>query len=111
DEDVATIMALCDAYIKKISELIKKRFDDTNDGMSLNFDENDQLILNGMNIHAFVEQCRINPNPKSIIFLKGIKTRLELVLERKTSSRNYVHIKEVIMVLFDQIKKIIKEDD
>lgn len=108
EEQLSVIFALCDAYIARVSELIKKRYEETKDGLSLIFDDEGNLILNGMNIHALVQQCEENPNPKSITFLKGIKARLELVLETKVNSRNYEHIHEVILKLFEKIDKILK---
>ncbi|MBF0104339.1 MAG: hypothetical protein HQM16_03320 [Deltaproteobacteria bacterium] len=107
EDELAVIFALSDAYIKKISDLIKKRYDETKDGINLVFDENAQLIINSMNIHAFVDQCRASPNPKSLLFLKGVRSRLAHVLENKVSSRNYERIRDVILELFKEIDEIL----
>jgi len=109
EEELSNIFALCDAYIARISELIKKRYEETKDGMSVAFDEDGQLILNGMNINAYVDNCRDNMNPKSLMFLKGIRTRLELVLENKSDNRNYERIQDVISALFNEIDQILKQ--
>ncbi len=108
EEDLGVIYSLCDAYILRISELIKQRYDATKDGLSVVFDENGQFILNGMNIHALVENTRDNPNEKALLFLKGIRTRLDLVLENKSNNRNFDRIHEVVLDLFKEIDEILK---
>lgn len=106
-EELGIIYSLCDAYIARISELIKQRYDQTKDGMSLFFDEQGQLVVNGMNVHAYVQECRQNANPKSLIFLKGIRQRLEHAMHNRVDSRNYERLQEVILKLFDEIDEIL----
>ncbi|MBU0506900.1 MAG: hypothetical protein ABII18_11545 [bacterium] len=107
DDDLGVIFSLCDAYIARISEFIKQRYDATTDGLSVLFDENNQLILNGMNIHAFLENCHDNLNEKSCIFLKGIRARLERVLNNKSNSRNFDRIQDVVLELFTEIDALL----
>ena len=107
DAEVATILAICDAYITKISELIKNRYDETKDGLSVHFDENGQLLLNGINIHAFVHNSRNHQTDKSQLFLKGIKNRLEFVLKNKTNNRNYDRLRSVILELIEEINLLL----
>lgn len=109
EAQLSQIFALCDGYIARVAELIKRRFDETKDGLSIAFDENNQLILNGMNIHAYVENCRENLNPKSLTFLQGIRTRLEHVLENKSHSRNFERLEDVIKALFAEIDEILRK--
>ena len=109
DEDMSVIFSLCDAYIARISELIKQRYYATKDGLSVHFDENNQLILNGMNIHAFLENCHENLNDKSRIFLKGIRARLDRVLQNKSNSRNFDRIQDVVLELFKEIDVLLAE--
>ena len=110
EDELSSIFALCDIHILKIAELIKKRFDATKDGLDVVFDEDGQLVLNGMNIHAYVERCRSEPNAKSLAFLRGIRRRLELVLENKVNSRNYDRIEGVVTALFVEIDAILGAD-
>lgn len=109
EEEIGQIFALCDAHIQRISELIQKRYQDQQDGYSLEFLDNGQLLLNGMNMHELVAQCRDNPNQKSLIFLKGIQGRLNRVLESKIQSRNYDRIKAVVLELLKQTHDIFSE--
>ncbi len=103
DDELSVIYALCDAYVLKISELVKRRYDQTKDGLNVTFDEWGQLVLNGLNIHAVIEQCRTNPSEKSLMFLKGIRARLMIVLQNKADSKNYERLKDVIDKLCEEI--------
>lgn len=107
EEELATILALCEAYIARIGESMKNRYDETQSGLRLQFDEDGQLILNGMNVGAYVALCRDNPTPKSRIFLKGIRNRLTFILQNKGGSRNYERIREVVLGLFEEIDSIL----
>lgn len=107
DEELSVINALCDAYILKISELVRRRYDQTKDGFNVTFDENYQLILNGLNINAIIERCRESPAPKSLLFLKGIRERLRVVLQNKSANKNYEQLKEVIDTLCEEIDSLI----
>lgn len=109
DKDMAAIAALCDAYIARIGEEIKRQYDQTKEGLNVFFDENGQLILNGINIHALIAQCGASPNPKSLAYLKGVRARLAHVLENKVASRNYDRIRDVVLQLFGDIDAILKK--
>lgn len=108
DEELGVIHGLCDAYILKISELVRQRYDQTKDGFNVTFDENQQLILNGLNIHAIIERCREKPESKSLLFLKGIRERLMVVLQNKSASKNYERLKEVIDQLCEEIDGVLE---
>ena len=107
EEELATLLALCDAYTARIGEFMKNRYNETQSGLRLNFDEGGQLILNGMNVSTYVALCRDHPTPKSKIFLKGIRSRLCYILQNKNGSSNYDRIREVIMGLFEEIDQIL----
>ncbi len=106
-DELTSIFGLCDTFIAMISELIKNRFDQTKDGITLTFDEHGQLILNGMNVHALIAECQANPNPKSMMFLKGVRARLDRVLHNRIDSRNYERLREVILGLFVEIDSLL----
>ena len=110
DDELSEIFALCDAFIARISELIKKKYDQTKDGLNVSFDEHDQLILNGININAIVEQSAMSPNPKSMLFIKGVRRRLEHVLENKSNNRNFDRIREVVDKLIFEIDVVLKKN-
>lgn len=108
EDEISKIFALCDAYLMRISELIKKQYDQTKDGVSIFFDEDGQLLLNGMNIHALVEKCRDDPNPKALLFLKGVRSRLNHILENRSHNANFERLQGVILKLMEEIGKILK---
>lgn len=107
DDVLGVLFAACDAHIEQIGRHIQKRYDRTRDGFAVEFDENGQLILNGMNIHAFVTQVRSAPSDRSRLFLKGVKTRLGHVLENRSGSGLYEKLREVIMGLLAEIDTIL----
>lgn len=111
DEEIGQIHALCDAYITKISELIQKRYDETRDGFHMEFDLDGQLILNGMNVHGLIQQCEENPNPKSLLFLKGVKARLERLRETKRGNRNFERIEEIVNELIKRCAALLETHD
>lgn len=108
DDEIGQIHALCDAYITKISELIQKRYDETRDGFHVEFDIDGQLILNGMNVHGLIQQCEANPNPKSLLFLKGVKGRLERLRETKRGNRNFERIEEIVSALIQRCTTLLE---
>jgi hypothetical protein len=106
--DLNALYTLCENHITKIGEVLKGRYDETQSGLKINFDDEGQLILNGMNINMFIENCRDNPTPKAKLFLKGIRGRLNHVLENKANARNFERIQEVIFELLDEIDSLLK---
>lgn len=109
DEELGLIYALCDAYLAKIADVLKRRYDEKTSGLALHFDENGQFILNGMNIPAFIGRCRDDPNPKSLTFLRGIRARLGFVLSSQDGNRNYEMIQGVVRSLLEEIEIILKK--
>lgn len=106
-EELATILSLCDAYIREISERVSRRYQSTKSGIHIEFDENGQLILNGMNINMAIERCQENPTPKSKVFLHGIYHRLRYILEHSHTQKNYERINEIVAELFQRIELIL----
>ena len=109
EEEIARIHALCDAYITKILDLIQKRYSETRDGFHVEFDEEGQLVLNGINVHGVVEQCEANPNPKALLFLKGLQSRLERLRETKRGSRNFDKIEEIVSQIIHRCDVILQK--
>lgn len=108
------LSALVDAYIAKIMRQLKRQYDQTADGLFCEVDEDGQLILNGMNVNAFIQTARNHPNDKARLFLKGIRGRLAYVLENKRRTASFERLKEVVQKLFDEIdleiQRIIDKD-
>lgn len=101
-EQLAVFAALVQAFLAKIGGRLKRKFDETIDGLSFHF-EDDQLLLNGINVNAFIEMSRRNPSPKAKIFLKGLKNRMGIMLSNRLSNMNYEKMRGVVEELYNQI--------
>ncbi|MBI4411444.1 MAG: hypothetical protein HY541_03050 [Deltaproteobacteria bacterium] len=101
--ELGHLSALVEAYIAKIMRLLKRRYDETADGLSYCLDDDGQLLLNGMNVTAFIQMAERYPSDKARLFLQGLKTRLSVILSNKTRNPNYEKIYESTRRLFEQI--------
>ncbi len=101
-EQLAVFAALVHAFLGKIGGRLKRKFDETIDGLAFHY-EDGQLLLNGINVNAFIEMARRNPTRKAKIFLKGLKNRMGLMLSNRLSNLNYEKIRGVIEELYSQI--------
>lgn len=107
--ELGRLSALVDAYIGKIMRLIKRKYDETADGLSYCLDDDGQLTLNGMNVNAFIDMARRYPSDKARKFLKGLKNRLGIILSNKSHNPNYDKIKEATDSLFNEIDQEIEK--
>lgn len=107
-EHLNKLLSLSDAYLTKITEKLKNRYDQTQAGIQLYFDDEGQLILNGMNLNMFILQCRDYPTTKSRLFLKGIKSRLHHILRNQANSRNHERVHNAVLGLFEKIDVILQ---
>lgn len=112
--ELGQISALVEAYVGKIMRILKKKYDEKQDGISYTLDENDQLVLNGMNVTAFLKTAKEYPSGKAKLFLSGLKNRLGYILAGKTNSSSYEKIHGATMKIFEEIdleiKRIIEKD-
>lgn len=112
--ELGQISALVEAYVGKIMRILKKKYDEKKDGISYTLDENDQLVLNGMNITAFLKTAKEYPSGKAKLFLSGLKNRLGYILAGKTNSSSYEKIHGATLKIFEEIdseiKRIIEKD-
>lgn len=106
--ELGHLSALVDAYIAKIMRILKKRYDEKEDGLSYMLDENGQLTINGMNVTSFIHMARSYPSQKARVFLKGLKNRLSIILSNKGSNPNYEKIRETTLTLFEEIDEEIE---
>lgn len=102
ESQVTTLLALCEAFIARIGNAMKNRYDETQSGLRIML-EDGHIILNGMNVNAYVSSCRDNPTPKSRVFLKGIRNRLWFVLQNRANAHNYDRIRDAVTGLFTEI--------
>ncbi len=108
-EQLALFAALIHAFLCKIGGRLKRKFDETIDGLAFHLEEG-QLLLNGINVNAFIEMARQNPTRKAKIFLKGLKNRMGLMLSNRLSNLNYEKIRGVVESLSGQIDKELSEE-
>lgn len=101
--ELGHLSALVDAYIAKIMRILKKKYDEKEDGLSYMLDEDGQLTVNGMNVTSFIHMARNYPSQKARMFLKGLKNRLSVILSNKSSNPNYEKIRETTLALFEEI--------
>lgn len=101
-EQLAVFAALIHAFLTKIGGRLKRKFDETMDGLAFHL-EDGQLLLNGINVNAFIDMARRHPTPKAKVFLKGLKNRLGLMLSNRLSNLNYEKIRGVVEDLTRQI--------
>lgn len=102
-DELEHLAALIEAYIAKIMRLLKRRYDDTADGVQLSLDQDGQVLLNGMNVTAFILMAREYPTAKAKIFLQGIKNRLGLLLKGKHNAPYYDRLRGAVEDLFQEI--------
>ena len=101
-EQLAVFAAMVHALLTKIGSRLKKKFDEKMDGISFQLEEG-QLLLNGINVNSFIAMARRHPTPKAKIFLRGLKTRLGLMLTNRMGNPNYEKIRNIVEELFGQI--------
>ncbi len=101
-EQLALFAAMLHGILTKISGRLKRKFDETVDGIAFYIEEG-QLLLNGINVHAFIEMAKRHPTQKARIFLKGLQTRLGLVLGNRGGNNRYDRIRGLVQELSLQI--------
>lgn len=94
-EQMALFAGMIATLLYKIEGRLKKKFDETTDGVAFHLEEG-QLLLNGVNVHAFIQMAKRNPTQKAKVFLKGLKNRLGILLSNRFGNRNYEKIREVV---------------
>ncbi len=103
-ESLGQFLALMHAFLTKIYQRIKKKFDETLDGVSFHL-EDGQLLLNGVNVHAFLKLAKRHRNEKARIFLKGLRMRLAVLQSNRSGNPSYEKIRETVDHLVESIEK------
>ncbi len=101
-EQLAVFAALLQGLLGALARRLKRKLDETVDGVSFRV-EGGALYINGINVHAFIEMARKNPNPKTKIFLKGLKNRLGVILANRFGNINYEKIRAIVEELWIEI--------
>lgn len=106
-ESLAQFVALVHAFLTKIFGRIKKKFDETIDGVSFHL-EDGQLLLNGVNVNAFLEMARRHRTDKGRIFLKGLRQRLLVLQSNRSGNPNYEKVRDTVDRLANAIDEELK---
>lgn len=101
--ELSRLASLVEAYSGKVLRILKKKYDEKKDGFSYTIDEEGQLVLNGVNVTAFLHTAHTYPSDKAKIFLRGLKNRLSYILTNKSNNANYEKIREATEKIFRQI--------
>ncbi len=94
-EALGQFLAIVHALLTKIYGRIKKKFDETLDGVSFHLEEG-QLLINGINVTACLKMFQRRPTPKGRIFLKGLRGRMAVLQSNRSGSANYEKIRESV---------------
>jgi hypothetical protein len=103
-EALGKFSALVHAFLTKIFGRIKKKFDETIDGVSFHL-EDGQLLLNGINVNAFLDMAKKHRTEKGKVFLKGLRNRLAVLQSNRSGNPNYEKIRETVDRLAAAIEK------
>jgi chromosome segregation ATPase len=109
-DQFAKFEATIDALLNKLLGKLKKFYDQKMSGMSWTM-QNGQLILNGINIRSFLALYRIRKTDKARKFLKGLRSRLEALLENRRESPDYERIRDAITDLHREINAELMADE
>lgn len=101
-DQFARFEAAVEALLTKLLGKLKKFYDQKMSGMSWTL-QNGQLILNGINIRSFLALYRIRKTDKARKFLKGLRTKLGLLMENRRESPDYERIRDAITDLYREI--------
>jgi len=94
-ESLGQFFALLHAFLTKIYGRIKKKFDETIDGVAFHL-EDGQLLLNGVNVNAFLRMAKKKRTEKARIFLKGMRNRLAILQSNRSGNPSYEKIRETV---------------
>ncbi len=109
-DQFARFEAAVEALLTKLLGKLKKFYDQKMSGMSWTL-QNGQLILNGINIRSFLALYRIRKTDKARKFLKGLRTKLGLLMENRRESPDYERIRDAITDLYREIDAELQSEE
>lgn len=104
ESEISHMLALCDAYLARLSEIMQNKYTSLASGCQVEFDENGQLILNGINVHQILKRYRQYPNQRLQVYLKGLANRLYTMLGQTHRNRLYFRLQETLLFLYQEIQ-------
>ena len=108
EEALGQLMALCETYLARISQLLQRSFVGTETGCQLFMDEDGQVLLNGLNVQKAIERYQEYPNPKSRLFLKGLWQRLQKVRHNPSFMLRHYHLQDVLSHLDGEMSQLLQ---
>ena len=103
EEEISHILALCEAHLARLAELMQNRYANLSTGCELEFDVNGQLILNGVNVQVALERYRDTRHPNARLYLQGLAQRLYYVLGQTHKNRTYSRLQGTLTHLYQDI--------
>ena len=105
--EIAHILALCDAHLSRLYELLQNRYISLSSGCAVEFDENGQLLLNGVNVNLAIAQYRHNPNGNARVYLQGLARRLYFILGQTHQNRLYGRLQDTLLAFYESIVAVL----
>jgi hypothetical protein len=106
-EALGRFFALLHAFLTKIYGRIKKKFDETIEGVAFHL-EDGQLLINGINVNACLQMVRKRQTKKGRVFLKGLRSRLAILQSNRQGNPAYEKIRETVDRLSQEIDEELK---
>lgn len=106
-EALGKFLGLIHAYLTQIYGRIKRKFDETIDGVGFRL-EDGQLFINGINVNACLKMAQRQKTRKGWIFLKGIRARLAVLQSNRTGNTSYEKIRATVDRLAEAIDAEVK---
>lgn len=98
----AKFSARADGIQEKILCNMKRIYDERTGGIRLAWGDG-AYLLNNLNVRALLAMYHVRPTEKARKFLRGLKSKLALILINKNGSSHYERINSVIKALYDEV--------
>lgn len=103
------LLGMIDALLEKILGRVKKVYDEKMYGLSWTLKDN-ELIVNGVNVHSFLALYRVRKTRKAKKFLKGIKNKVDMLIANKAGSWRNEKVRRRILAIQREIDEELAQD-
>lgn len=103
-DQFSRLNGMVDALLGKIAGRLKKAYDQKMSGLSWTM-ENGQFLLNGINVRSFMALYRLRKTNKAKKFLKGLRSKLALLLQNQHESADYDRIRYLVEELYQEVER------
>lgn len=111
-EQIDQLFGLISAFLTKIYGRVKKKFDETEEGIGFVLDEEGQFLLNGVNVGACIKMVKRFPQRKEgRIFLKGLRRRLAILQENRSGKGSYEKVRDTVNRLAKEIDQVLGREE